>query len=80
MTPEMARMLDRLNPKPADFRNPSSLKSHNDEERFSAIKEGHPGTAMFPKSFLSDEEIADILLYLAELRGEAGPPNKSKGS
>ncbi len=80
MTPEMARTLDRLNPKPADFRNPSSLKSHNDEERTSAIKEGHPGTAMFPKSFLSDEEIADILVYLAELRAEAGPPSKSKGS
>ena len=78
MAPEMAQMLNRLNPKPADFRNPSSLKSNNDKERFAAIKEGHSGTAMFPKSFLSDEEIADILAYLGELRAEANPPSKRK--
>jgi len=33
---------------------------------------------MFPKSFLSDEEIADILAYLGELRAEANPPSKRK--
>lgn len=80
MAPEMTQMLDRLNPKPADFRNPASLKSKDDKDRFTAIREGHPGTVMFPKSFLSDEEIADVLVYLAELRAEAGPPRKSKGS
>jgi len=80
MAPEMAQMLDRLNPKPADFRNPASLKSKDDTDRFIAIKEGHPGTAMFPKPFLSDKEIADVLVYLAELRAEASSPSKSKGS
>jgi cytochrome c2 len=80
MAPEMAQMLDRLKPKPADFRNPASLKSKDDKDRFTAIKEGHPGTAMFPKPFLSDEEIADVLVYLAELRAEAGFQSKSKAS
>jgi mono/diheme cytochrome c family protein len=70
MKPDMGRMIDQLDPKPADFRNPATLKSKNDQERFDAIKNGHSGTAMFPKKFLSDAKINDIVAYLSVLRSE----------
>ena len=70
MTPEMRRMLDEFDPKPADFRNPATLQSKNDQERFDTIKKGHSGTAMFPKKFLSDANINAIVAYLSALRSE----------
>ena len=48
MDPEIARVIEQLNPKPSDLRNPATLKSKNDAERFTTIREGHRGTAMFP--------------------------------
>ena len=48
MDPEIARVIEQLNPKIADLRNPATLKSKNDAERFTTIREGHRGTAMFP--------------------------------
>ncbi len=70
MAPDMSRSIDQLDPKPADFRDPATLKSKNDQERFDTIKNGHRGTAMFPKKFLSDAKINDILAYLSVLRSE----------
>jgi mono/diheme cytochrome c family protein len=70
MGPDMRRMLDELDPKPADFRNPATLRSKNDQERFDTIKNGHSGTAMFPKKFLSDAKINAIVAYLSVLRSE----------
>ena len=61
----------KLDPPPADLRNPAALKSRTDAQRFASIKFGHPGTAMLPrKTQLSDREIADLLAYLAVLRTE----------
>ena len=51
MEPDMRRMLDELDPKPADFRNPATLQSKDDQERFDTIRKGHSGTNMFPKKF-----------------------------
>lgn len=70
MEPELSRLIDELDPKPADFRNPSTLQSKNDQERFDAIRNGHSGTNMFPKKFLSDANINDIVAYLSVLRSE----------
>jgi cytochrome c553 len=70
MEPELRRLLEELDPKPADFRNPATLQSKNDQERFDTIKKGHRGTNMFPKSFLSDANINDIVAYLSVLRSE----------
>jgi cytochrome c1 len=70
-------MLDELDPKPADFRNPATLHSKNDQERFDTIKKGHSGTAMFPKQFLSDAMINDIVAYLSVLRSEGKRQVKS---
>lgn len=69
--PQLAEELARLTPAPADLRNPSRLKSRTDADRLRSIKFGHPGTAMFPKKFLSEREVADLLAYLATLREEA---------
>jgi cytochrome c553 len=71
LSPKLAEEIARLNPPPANLRNPASLKSDDDEQRFLSIKFGHPGTAMFSKRFLRDEEIRDLLAYLANLRGES---------
>jgi mono/diheme cytochrome c family protein len=70
MEPDMRRMLDELDPKPADFRNPATLQSKDDQERFDTIRKGHSGTNMFPKKFLSDANINDIVAYLSVLRSE----------
>jgi mono/diheme cytochrome c family protein len=37
---DMRRMLDELDPKPADHRNPVTLQSKNDQERFDTIRKG----------------------------------------
>jgi mono/diheme cytochrome c family protein len=61
----------KLDPPPADLRNPAALKARDDVQRFASIKFGHPGTAMFPRETqLRDSEIADVLAYLAVLRAE----------
>jgi mono/diheme cytochrome c family protein len=81
MEPELRRLLDKLDPKPADFRNPAILQSKNDQERFDTIKKGHSGTNMFPKKFLSDAEISSIVAYLSVLRSEGkGQVNPSRES
>ena len=66
----LRRLLDKLDPKPADFRNPATLQSKNDQERFDTIKEGHSGTNMFTKKFLADAKINFIVTYLTVLRSE----------
>lgn len=68
--PQLAEELARLNPQPADLRDQASLKAQSEEDRLRSIKFGHPGTAMFPRKFLMDREVADLLAYLATLRTE----------
>jgi hypothetical protein len=66
----MREMIERMDPKPSNFRNPATLKSKSDQERFDTIKNGHRGTAMFPHKYLKDSEINDLLAYLSTLRSE----------
>lgn len=68
MSAEFVSRLNALPHPPADLRNPATLKSQNDEDRYRSIKLGHPGTAMYPKTLLRDEDIRDLLAYLAILR------------
>jgi mono/diheme cytochrome c family protein len=63
----LAKKLDRLPAPPANLRNPATLRSRNDEDRFRSIKLGHRGTAMYPKNLLRDEDIHDLIAYLATL-------------
>jgi mono/diheme cytochrome c family protein len=73
---DTAALIARLNPQPADLRNPKSLRLTGDKARARAIREGHPGTGMFPDTTMTDRELADTLAYLAVLRKEGIAKNK----
>ena len=63
-------LIAQLNPPPADLRSPKSLHLKTDKQRAHAIREGHPGTGMFPDTRMTDQELADTLAYLVLLRSE----------
>ncbi|MEK6642260.1 MAG: cytochrome c [Nitrospirota bacterium] len=63
-------LIAQLNPPPADLRSPKSLHLKTDKQRAHAIREGHPGTGMFPDTRMTDQELTDTLAYLALLRSE----------
>jgi len=67
---DTAALIARLNPQPPDLRNPKRLRLTSDNARAKAIREGHPGTGMFPDTTVTDPELADLLAYLAVLRKE----------
>ena len=71
---DTAALIARLNPPPADLRNANALHLKNDKQRAQAVREGHPGTGMFPDTTMTNQELADTLAYLAILRkdGSAG--------
>ena len=71
MSADLVKRLDALPAPPANLRDPSTLKSQNDEDRYHSIKRGHPGTAMYPKTLLRDEDVRDLIAYLATLRETA---------
>ena len=72
MSPSKIEALAHLDPKPANLRDPNSLQLKTDTDRFEAIRHGHLRTAMFaiPSEILTDDDIHDILAYLATLRRE----------
>jgi mono/diheme cytochrome c family protein len=72
---DTATLIAQLNPQPADLRNPKSLQLTSDKARFNAIREGHPGTGMFPDTTMTTQELTDTLAYLALLRHE-GPAKR----
>ena len=67
---DTAALIAQLNPQPTDLRNPKVLRLDTDKQRVRAIREGHPGTGMFPDTRMKDAEVADVLAYLAVLRSE----------
>jgi len=67
---DTAALIARLNPPPTDLRNPGGLRLASDKARAKAIREGHPGTGMFPDTTMTDRELDDTLAYLALLRNE----------
>jgi hypothetical protein len=70
---DTAEIITRLQPPPADLRNPGSLHLKTDRERSRAIREGHSGTGMFPDTSMTDQDLADTLIYLALIRKDANP-------
>jgi mono/diheme cytochrome c family protein len=70
---DTAALIARLNPPPPDLRNPGALRLKTNKERARAIREGHPGTGMFPDLTMTDQDIADTLIYLALLRRDPNP-------
>ena len=70
---DTAALIAKLNPPPSDLRNPDELRLKTDKERARAIREGHPGTGMFPDITMTDQDLADTLLYLALIRKDPHP-------
>lgn len=70
---DTAKLIAKLNPPPTDLRNPNVLRLKTNNERARAIREGHPGTGMFPDTTMTDQDLADILLYLALIRKDPNP-------
>lgn len=70
---DTAALIAKLNPPPSDLRNPEALRLKNNKERSRAIREGHPGTGMFPDPTMTDQDLADTLLYLALIRKDPHP-------
>lgn len=68
-----AALIANLNPPPSDLRNPEVLRLKTNKERSRAIREGHPGTGMFPDHTMTDQDLADTLLYLALIRKDPHP-------
>jgi mono/diheme cytochrome c family protein len=69
LSEETTRIITSLAPLPPDLRNSKQLKLKTDRDRFRIIREGHTGSGMLPDRTLTDQEIANILAYLASLRG-----------
>ncbi|MBX9657745.1 MAG: cytochrome c [Nitrospiraceae bacterium] len=72
---DTAALIARLNPPPSDLRNSKALRLKQDKQRAQAVREGHPGTGMFPDTTMTNQELADTLAYLALIRkeGRTGP-------
>jgi mono/diheme cytochrome c family protein len=70
---DTAALIAKLNPPPSDLRNPEILRLKTNKERSRAIREGHPGTGMFPDRTMTDQDLADTLLYLALIRKDPHP-------
>ena len=73
MKQDIAALIARLNPPPTDLRDPGVLRLKTNKERARAIREGHPGTAMFPDRTMTNQDLADTLFYLAFIRKDPNP-------
>jgi mono/diheme cytochrome c family protein len=61
-------LIAQLNPPPVDLKNQKALYLKTDKQRARAIRQGHPGTGMFPDTTMTNQELTDTLAYLAVLR------------
>ncbi|MBI4000193.1 MAG: cytochrome c [Nitrospira defluvii] len=77
LTPDTAAVIARLAAAPPDLRNRATLKLKDNKARFRVIREGHPGSGMLPDTTLNDQDITDVLAYLATLRQSAPSPGQS---
>ncbi|MEK6634066.1 MAG: cytochrome c [Nitrospirota bacterium] len=77
LTPDTAAVIARLAAAPPDLRNRATLKLKDNKARFRVIREGHPGSGMLPDTTLNDQDITDVLAYLATLRQSAASPGKN---
>lgn len=69
LSEETTKIITSLAPNPPDLRNSKQLKLKSDRDRFRIIREGHTGSGMLPDRTLTDQEITDLLAYVASLRG-----------
>lgn len=77
LKPDTLAAIEKYAVSAPDLRNRAAQKLKDNKARFRAIREGHPGSGMFPDSTLSDQDISDLVAYLATLRQSASAPSKS---
>lgn len=77
LKPDTAAAIGKFASAAPDLRNRAAQTLKDNKARFRAIREGHPGSGMFPDSTLTDQDITDIVAYLAALRQSASTPSKS---
>lgn len=77
LKPDTATVIAKLAATAPDLRNRAVLTLKDNKARFRAIREGHPGSGMLPDTTLSDQDITDLLAYLASLRQSQTSPGKS---
>ncbi len=77
LKPDTAAAIAKLAAGAPDLRNRAGLTLKDNKARFRAIREGHPGSGMLPDTSLSDQDITDLLAYLASLRQSQTTPGKS---
>lgn len=77
LKPDTATAIAKLSGTAPDLRNRAMLRLKDNKARFRAIREGHPGSGMLPDTTLSDQDITDVLAYLASLRQSQSTPGKS---
>jgi mono/diheme cytochrome c family protein len=70
---DIAARIARLSPPPTDLRDPGMHRLKTNKDRARAIREGHPGTGMFPDFIMTDQNMADTLFYLAFIRKDPNP-------
>ena len=77
LKPDTAAAIAKLSAGAPDLRNRAGLTLKDNKARFRAIREGHPGSGMLPDTTLSDQDITDLLAYLASLRQSQTTPGKN---
>lgn len=77
LKPDTAAAIAKLSATAPDLRNRAALTLKDNKARFRAIREGHPGSGMLPDTTLSDQDITDLLAYLASLRQSQTTPSKN---
>ena len=77
LKPDNAAAIAKLSAPAPDLRNRAALTLKDNKARFRAIREGHPGSGMLPDTTLSDQDITDVLAYLALLRQSQAIPGKN---
>jgi mono/diheme cytochrome c family protein len=77
LTPDTAAVIARLAAAPPDLRNRAMLKLKDNKARFRVIRDGHPGSGMLPDTTITDQDITDVLAYLATLRQSAPARGRS---
>ena len=51
---DTAALIAQLNPPPVDLRDPKAPYPKTDKQRARAIREGHPGTGIFPDTTITN--------------------------
>ncbi|MCP9464495.1 MAG: hypothetical protein NNA25_06830 [Nitrospira sp.] len=73
LEPKAAELIAKLNLPPSDLRNVAGLRLKTNKERARVIRDGHASSSLLLQQAMTDQDIADLLMYLAFLRKDPNP-------